>query len=264
MTMAAEAPAAEAIQVAGGTTYYQRAGRGDPLVVIHDDFGLPGWLPFYQRLAESRTVYLPTLIGWGKSERPEWARDTRDIAIALRQTLTQLGLANVDVVGLGYGGWIAAEVATMSPETFRNIVLVGPAGLLPPKGEYLDQFMVHSIEHVRDGFHDQAKFDATFGEVPDLDRLEEWEINREMSTRIFWSPYFYSQTLPHLLGAVKNRTLLVYGNDDMIVPYSVVEEYARVLPNASIERVDNCGHYVDIEQPDALLKLIASFCTAKA
>lgn len=264
MTMPAAAPAAQTIQVAGGTTYCQRAGNGDPLVIVHDDFGIPGWLPFYRHLAESRTVYLPTLIGWGQSERPEWARDTRDIAIAFRQTLAQLELSNVDVIGLGYGGWVSAEIATMCPEVFASMVLVGPSGLRPPEGEYLDQFMVHSTEYVRAGFHDQAKFDETFGASPDIERLEEWEINREMSARVFWSPYFYSQGLGQLLVDVKTPTLLVHGGDDKIVPYSVVEAYSELLPNAHIERVPQCGHYVEIEQPESLLRIISNFYAARA
>lgn len=218
MAVAADAPASEEVQLAGGRVPVQRGGSGSLLVVIHDDIGSPGWLPFYAKLAEHHSVVVPTLPGWGKSDRPEWARDTRDIAIATRQVIEKLGITRAAVVGLGYGGWVAAEIATMCSGIFSELVLVAPTGILPTDGEYIDQFMVSATDYVRDGFHNQANFDALYGETPDLDLLETWEINREMATRVTWSPYMYSQTLPYLLGGVTAPVLLVKGAQDKVVP----------------------------------------------
>jgi len=39
----------------------------------------------------------------------------------------------VSVVGLGFGGWIAAEMATQAPRAFRKLVLVGAMGLKPDR-----------------------------------------------------------------------------------------------------------------------------------
>jgi pimeloyl-ACP methyl ester carboxylesterase len=252
-------PSEREVPFPGGTGIVQTGGSGPDLVVLHDDIGSPGWLPFHEALAARFRVTVPTLPGWGNSARPEWARDARDIAILTRQLLSALDLGPTNVIGLGFGGWLAAEIATMSPATWSRIVLVAPAGLKPQSGEYLDQFMVSAVEYVRAGFHDQSKFDAQYGAEPDIERLETWELNREMTTRIGWSPYMYSQALPHLLPGVAAPTLVVRGSHDRIVPPGCAEEFARCIPGARLETVDNCGHYVDIEQPEALAKLASAF-----
>ena len=64
--------------------------------------------------------------------------------------------------------------------------------------------------------------------------LEQWDIAREMCFRIAWKPYMYSQTLPHLLGGVRTPALVVWGDDDRIVPLSAAEVYAKSLPHATL------------------------------
>jgi pimeloyl-ACP methyl ester carboxylesterase len=259
MTISPRAPANESLQLLGGAVEVLTGGSGPTLIVLHDDIGSPGWLPFHARLAERFTVRIPTLPGWGRSDRPLWARDVRDIAIITHQLLGEMGAGTAAVVGLGFGGWVAAEIATMCETQFSRMVLVAPPGLRPNRGEYLDQFMVGAVEYVRAGFHEQARFDALFGAEPDIDQLEAWEINREMTTRVGWSPYMYNRSLAALLGGVTTPALLVWGEDDRIVPFEVIDQYARALPRARIETLEGAGHYVDIEQPEALAKLVSSF-----
>ena len=86
-----------------------------------------------------------------------------------------------------------------------------------------------------------------------------WDICREMSFRIAWKPYMYSQTLPHLLGAVRAPALVVWGDDDRVVPQSAAKRYVEALPNAKLEIVKACGHCVDMEQPEALARLVTNF-----
>jgi 2-hydroxy-6-oxonona-2,4-dienedioate hydrolase len=65
--------------------------------------------------------------------------------------------------------------------------------------------------------------------------------------------------LPHLLGAVRAPSLVVWGDDDRVVPQSAAARYVEALPNAKLEIVKASGHCVDMEQPDALAKLIVDF-----
>jgi pimeloyl-ACP methyl ester carboxylesterase len=69
----------------------------------------------------------------------------------------------------------------------------------------------------------------------------------------------YSQTLPHLLGAVRAPSLVVWGDDDRVVPQSAAARYVEALPNTNLEIVKASGHCVDMEQPEALAKLIVDF-----
>jgi len=80
-----------------------------------------------------------------------------------------------------------------------------------------------------------------------------------MSFRIAWKPYMYSQTLPHLLGAVRAPALIVWGDDDKVVPLSAGKRYLEALPNAMLQVVKGCGHCVEMEQPAALAKLVSDF-----
>ena len=86
-----------------------------------------------------------------------------------------------------------------------------------------------------------------------------WDICREMSFRIAWKPYMYSQTLPHLLKSVRAPSLVVWGENDKVVPMSAGKRYAEVLPSAKLEVVKGCGHSVDMEQPETLAKLVSAF-----
>ena len=109
-----------------------------PVVILHHSWGSPGWLPFYDSLAANHRVVVPDMPGWGGSERPVWARDPRDIAIIVGRVLSGLDLSGAKLVGLGFGGYVAAELATMNPSRLAALVLVGAAGLQPRDGEILD------------------------------------------------------------------------------------------------------------------------------
>jgi pimeloyl-ACP methyl ester carboxylesterase len=245
---------------AGGTKLHlQRAGKGRPVVVLHHETGTLDSLPFYDTLAAHYDVLVPHHPGYSRSERPAWTRSVRDIAVVYRGLLSDLKVGKAALVGLGFGGWIAAEMASMAPADLSHLVLVGAMGIKPPEGDILDLAITGYIDYARAGFHDQKVFNRVYGAEPSIDQLEMWDICREMSFRIAWKPYMYSQTLPHLLGAVRAPALVVWGDDDRVVPRSAATRYVEALPNAKLEIVKACGHCVDMEQPEALAKLITNF-----
>ena len=253
----------ETIPIGGVAMQLTRAGEGPPLLVLHHDVGTLARLPFYDALARRFTVLVPSHPGYDGSQRPEWMRNVRDLAVMHQWLLGELAITRapqtVSIVGLGFGGWIAAEMASQAPRAFKKLVLVGAMGLKPEHGVIADQALVSYIDYVRLGFSDQATFDRLFGAEPETSRLEHWDLNREMSFRIAWKPYMYSQTLPHLLGGVKAPALVVWGDDDKIVPRGAGELYAAALPQARFEIVPEAGHCVDMEQPQALAHLVGSF-----
>ena len=258
MTTSTETHTTEQIEVAGRRVQYLQGGSGDALLVLHHSTGNTGWLPVHEQLAASRQVLVPDLPGYGQSERPEWARDPRDLAILLHQLLDKLGIGAVSIVGLGFGGWIAAEMATMSQARISSLVLVGAPGIQPDEGEILDQMLVDYDEYVKSGFSDEANYTAEFGEDPPPEVRELWDFSREMTARLTWKPYMFNRRLPHLLQEVQTPTLLVWGADDRVVPMAVAQAYEAALPNASIEVVADSGHMVDMEQPGRLAELVAA------
>ena len=255
----------EMLEVGSCMVHLWKGGQGKPLVVLHDDVGSPGWLPFHEELARHFTVYAPSHPGYGKSERPDrshrpgWMRDVRDMAIVHRLLLRDLGLERVSVVGLGFGGWVAAEMATMGQQQIDRMVLVGAMGVQPLEGEIVDQFLLDGEEYARLGVHDKGKFDLLYGSEPDLDQKEAWEINREMTARVAWKPYMFNPTLSVLLRDVATPTLVVWGGEDEIVPLSCGRRYQDALPAARLHVVEQAGHCVDVDRPEELAELIVDF-----
>ncbi len=251
--------AASMRDAAGCKLHVMRAGRGKPVLVLHHETGTLDRLPFYDALAEKFDVLVPHHPGYSRSPRPDWMRSVRDIAVVYRGLLSELGVKDAALVGLGFGGWIAAEMASMAPADLSRLVLVGAMGIKPPQGDILDLAITGYMDYARAGFHDQKAFDKVYGAEPSGDQLEMWDICREMSFRIALKPYMYSQTLPHLLASVRAPALVVWGGDDKVVPSSAGKRYAEALPKASLEIVKGCGHCVDMEQPEALAKLVTEF-----
>ena len=262
MDTATETHTGHTIQVAGLSLRYLAGGVGAPVVVLHHSTGNPGWIPFYERLAERAAVHVPDMPGYGQSTRPEWAREPRDLAILLLQALTRLGLPSVALVGLGFGGFVAAEMAAMSQERIRRLVLVGAPGHQPREGEVLDQMMVDFHEYVMAGFRDEEAFRAAFG--PDARRTfkELWDYSREMTARLTWKPYMFSRRLAPLLREVRTPALVLHGAADAIVPLDVARQYAESLPNATLEVVSSAGHLMEYEDPAGIARRIAAFALA--
>src|SRR5215470_1618157 len=220
-------------EIPGAKLHLARAGKGKPVIVLHHETGTPDSLPFYDALAARYDVLVPHHPGYSRSERPDWMRSVRDMAVVYRGLLCDLGL--------------------------DKVALVGAMGIKPPEGFILDQAIVGYIDYARAGFHDQKAFDRVYGEEPSNDQLEMWDVCREMSFRIAWKPYMYSQTLPHLLKTMRAPALVVWGENDKVVPLSAGKRYAEALPDAKLEIVKSCGHAVDMEQPEALAKLVNNF-----
>ena len=149
-------------------------------------------------------------------------------------------------------------MAALAPRDFHRLVLVGAMGLKPPDGDIMDQAIVSYIDYAQAGFHDPKAFERNYGEVS-TDQLVDWDLCREMSFRIAWKPYMYNPTLTHLLGGVRAPALVVWGDDDRIVPKSAGELYAKALPKARFEILAACGHCADMEKPDELARLVTGF-----
>jgi pimeloyl-ACP methyl ester carboxylesterase len=186
-------------------------------------------------------------------------RSVRDVAIAHHWLLKALGLEALPVVGLGLGGWVAAEMATMCQHRFTHLVLVGAVGVQPLQGEIADQFLVSGEEYVKRCFHNPAEFVALYGQETTVEQREVWELNREMTVRIAWKPYMFNQTLPMLLGGVDIPSLVVWGKEDTVVPRSCAQRYAESLAAARLTVLDGCGHCAEAEKPQALAALITDF-----
>ncbi|MHB8577636.1 MAG: alpha/beta fold hydrolase [Dehalococcoidia bacterium] len=256
MTTATSIHTEKTVEVAGRKVRVLQDGSGPPLVVLHHSTGNPGWVPFYDQLARGFQVTVPDLPGYGQSERPDWARDARDIAILVARLLDKLELHEITLVGLGFGGFIAAELATMTPERLKALVLVGAAGLQPDEGEILDQMLIDYKDYVQASFRDEEAYGHALGEDPATAFKELWDFSREMTARLTWKPYMFSRRLAPLLTEVQVPTLLIWGSEDKVVPPVCGEQYARALPHAKLELIAGAGHLVELEETERVAELI--------
>jgi pimeloyl-ACP methyl ester carboxylesterase len=250
------------VEVGGLSVRYLRKGRGPALVHLHDSTGNIGWMPLHDELATTFDVVVPDLPGFGRSECPRWARHTRDLAIVIAQFHARLGLDAVTLVGVGFGGWIAAEIATMDPRRLRGMVLVGAAGIKPREGEIADQMLRGALRYGLGGFRDADSFRRVFAideeavdDVPD-DLYQLWDLSTEMTARVCWKPWMFSLELPHLLGAVAVPTAVVWGEHDQLFPLDIGRQFVERLPDARLHIVGDAGHWVDLEEPAALAQIV--------
>jgi pimeloyl-ACP methyl ester carboxylesterase len=132
----------EHLTVNGQVLHVRTFGRGDEVtLIVHDDNIAGGALVV--RLAEAlaeegRRVVVPDMVGFGLSSRPP---DPGRIysSIGQAETLaTYLGgaeLGAVEVVGVGSGGVVAADLAVIEPPLVSRLVLVDvPSLTLPATG----------------------------------------------------------------------------------------------------------------------------------
>src|SRR5262249_47791133 len=132
-----------------------KGGSGEPLLVLHDEMGQPGWLRYHDSLARRRTLLMPSHPGFGGSPRLDWIMNVRDLAGFYLAALEDLGYGPVDVVGHSFGGWVAAAMASMCPHQFGRLVLVAPVGIRPPQGEIFDMYLVTTQMYIENCFHDR-------------------------------------------------------------------------------------------------------------
>jgi len=91
------------------------------------------------------------------SDSADWMEGIDDVARFYLWFMDVVGLERPSVIGHSLGGWVAAELATMSPSAVDRIVLLAAAGLKPEHGEILDIFY-YPVEQMRDfAYHDPSQ-----------------------------------------------------------------------------------------------------------
>ena len=240
------------VEIAGAKIHMMRAGSGEAVLSLHSIEGNLAWLPYLEALSQSACVYAPTHPGFGTSERPDWLETIDDLARFYLWTLDELGLGKVHLIGGFMGGWIAAEMAVMCPQVLQSLTLIGTAGVRPTDGEIADIFLLGEEETINIAIGDSDVLAAAIDAEDSNLRTR----GREMTTRLCWKPYMHNPSLIHLLPRVQIPTLVVWGENDRIIPISAGERIADAMPNARLEVIAGAGHLPHIEMPKQVTPLL--------
>jgi pimeloyl-ACP methyl ester carboxylesterase len=237
------------------------AGDGPPLLFLHSGGGFEPEDAFVAMLARRYRVIAPSHPGFGHSSLPDWMDSIDDIAHVHLELMDRLGLRRVKMIGCSIGGWIAAELATKTPDRIEKLVLVGPEGVKTGRRDQLDIpdiFALPQEEMARLRFHDPAKAKIDLAKLSP-EQLRIMARNNESLALLVWEPYMHNPKLAHRLHRLTMPVLMMRGASDGLVSAEYLARYAKLVPQARIETIEAAGHLPQIEQPEAFVQKIVAF-----
>jgi pimeloyl-ACP methyl ester carboxylesterase len=254
----------ETIDVAGRATVVRHAGEGVPFVYLHSTLGESlMWLPFFQTWAKQFRVLVPTHPGFGQSGGFDQIDTIEDMAFHYVELFDALGLEEIVLGGVSLGGWIAAEFAVRWPERVKRLWIADAPGMWVEEQPLPDLFRIaQKPENVRDlVFHDPHCYmaDLLFKGGSDEERLINAYQNMTVLARLVWERP-YSPKLPARLQRIQCPTLLIWGDDDRLVPSAYGKAYAKYIPQAEFKLIANCGHLPMFEREAEFVDAVAGFC----
>lgn len=257
MTATTGTPAPQTVTIDGCELSYLRAGSGEPLLFLHGAAGIAGWMPWMDALAQRYDLIVPDHPGFGRSSFPDWLDNIHDVAYFYLDAIRALGLERAHVIGNSLGGWIAAEMGVRCTSRIRTLILVSPAGLRLPGVRKFDIFTASPEKTTRALFHDQSLAERVLAAPPpDLDTLLK---NRYATARLGWQPRLFDPHLEKWLHRIDVPTLVLWGDDDKIIPPAYAELFAKRIPGAEVRILERCGHLPHVERSDAFVEAVTRF-----
>lgn len=245
----------------GCRTRFMRGGKGAPLLFLHGARGAAAWLPFMEKLSQRFELIVPEHPGFGGSDSPDWLDNVGDLAYFYLDAIETLGLKDVNLVGTSLGGWLACEIAVRDRHPLRSLVLVAPAGIHVKGLAKGDTFMWSPEQTIRNLFHDQTMAEAALARpMSDAEQFSEMK-NRLIMAKLAWQPRFYNPHLYKWLHRIAVPTLILWGDDDKIIPPGYGPAFQTLIPNSRLDVIKDCGHLPQIEKADEFVSKIVAFVT---
>jgi 3-oxoadipate enol-lactonase len=250
---------------ANGTVNAALFGDGRPLVLFHsllsDRASFNGIAP---KLSEAFRVVVPELPGFGKSQIVEGGLD----AIADRMAQAVKDCANgqdVTVLGNGYGGFVALQMAIRHPTLAKRLVLADCGAAFSEPGRQAFRNMsaasqAKGMESITD-IAMRRLFAPDFqAQNPELMR-DRREAFLRTNPNVFRAACDALATLDlrSRLGDVKVPVLVMVGEHDEATPPPMSQELAAGLPNARLVILPGCAHVPQLQSPEAFLGALGDF-----
>jgi len=262
--------AAGRVLVNGIGLYYEDTGRGEPVLLI-EGLGYAAWMWYRQRdafAARYRTVIFDNRCA-GQSDHPDEPFTVADMAADAAGLLRVLETGPVHVLGVSMGGFIAQELALNHPRLVKSLVLCctsfgGPNAVpvTPRALESMTEISGLTPEQViRQGLSvafSRPYFDSHPAEV---DRIVAWRLALGTPRRA-WQRQFeavLSFGSEDRLGQIGVPTLVMAGDEDLVVPVQNAHALAGRIPGAELAIFPGGGHLFFIEQAPRFNSTVIDF-----
>jgi 2-hydroxymuconate-semialdehyde hydrolase len=265
------------VDVGGIGTNYIEAGEGAPLILIHGSgpgvTAYANWRGVIPDFSEHFHVYAPDTLGFGYTDFPDdidgfsmdrWVEHIVGFMDAL-------GIAKAHFIGNSYGGALSLAVAARHPDRVGAMVLMGAAGRTDfelTKGLEAVWGYEPSLDNMRALMHIFAHNSDLVKEEIVLSRynasiqpgMQEKYASLFPEPRQRWLTEL--STSDEILSKLPHPTMMIHGREDVIVPFELSVEYAKVLPNSELHLFSGCGHWTQIEKRDRFVELVIPFLKA--
>lgn len=259
------------------TRYWQMGDSGSNLILLHGGNGsIEFWLYNIAALAQDHQVYAFDMMGSGKSDYPDGSYSLGEQAEFLRGFMLALDIDTATLIGNSMGGGVALEFTQLYPEQVDRLVLVASMGLgreisvgirlitLPGVINLLrpGRWMIPAM--LKSNFYNSSQLPPDWIElrylifaIPGRNRvilrLGKSNFNLAGVRADVYQPIIAS--LPN----ITQKTLIIWGDCDRIIPVKHAYIAAAGLPNSQLEIFPNCGHHPYLEYPAKFDRLVLDF-----
>jgi pimeloyl-ACP methyl ester carboxylesterase len=257
----------ESVVVGDGrlSIHFKVAGNGPSLIYFHPLGGLK-WNPLLDQLAEEYTVYAPEHPGTSAGE-PKVIYDVEtftELLFYYQEAIDGLGLDRPAVMGQSFGGMVAADLAATFPELFSKLVLIAPLGLWRDDAPIpLVEYIANPDERGKFLFLDPSSERAQQAlaepedpaEIPAFVARQRWSIG--CTSKFAWP--IADHGLRRRLHRIAVPTLLLWGQDDALVPVIYSEDFGSAIAGSKVTILEQAGHEIQVDQPGATPRAILEF-----
>ncbi len=236
----------------GGVLYYNRAGQGPPVVLLHGLFAQKEqWSAMLCLLsAAGYTAIAPDLPGFGKStDFPLADYRLEQQAERLRQWLDVLGIQSIELAGSSMGGTIAALYVQRYPQSVRTLAFIGsPLGVTdwsPAVKAAIYQGINPFIPvNVAELDLEMRLLFVNPPVIPDTvkDALIKDYVERNRHYQQVWNIVNLYDNALDRRQRIRVPALILWGENDQIFSVDGAEQLRARIPRSQLVRWPNTGH----------------------
>ena len=245
------------------------AGKGQPVLYLHSAGGYY-WDDFLDSLADHYKVYAPHFPGTapGKPNEIDGLDTLWDAVLAYDDLLDGLGLKKVRLMGHSFGGLLAAELAAQRRQSIEKLVLIAPIGLWRDDAPYsCANWCALGPDELMDTlFYDKShprvvrRMSPPAGEEAAALWQVEFIWTLGCTAKLIWP--IPDKGLRKRIHRVTAPSLIVWGENDQLIPTAYAQEFGRALPGSEVHMLARCGHEPPLEQMELLRDKVTHFLAA--